>query len=229
MAEQQVLTFGEFLGKLALRTFDPSYVRKKLLRKEWVVPAGAPMVVGALVFQQSAVLGYTRSNSAEALASLLGLELNDATTPYADAMRDLVTAWLENLKGTPESLHDVWTGAAFPEVDLASMATWEQMAKGELRVAVLMARLTTAAVYGVAYGMAFGSELEELWRKSFETLRGEGDWKRARSAGLAIPAQQEIYPLADAQTAALHQTALYAREFRPDLLDPLDLTNYGVD
>jgi hypothetical protein len=230
MAESVPPPFGEFICGLALQSsnIDRGYVRKKAFRKEWVVPMGAPMFIASLVFQTAAVLGYTRPN-ADRMAELLGLGREDESKPYLDAFRTTLSSWLAKSSREPDTLHDVWNLAQFPEIDMREMRTMEMLAKGEVRLGVLLNHARAAATYGVGFGMIHSPRFEELWRRTFETPMPEADWNAARTAGLAIPERQEVYPLAKAQGDTLNQTAAYVRLHRPKLLEPLDLASYGFD
>lgn len=229
MSQQYVPSLGEFFGQLALKAFDKGYVRKKALRKEWVVPGGAPMVVGALVFQSGAVLGHARQHSADALGRLTGLSGEDSAVPLADSLRAVASGLMGKIKREAESLHDVWNLSQFPEVDLRDLTTLQGLTKGEIRLGHLMQILGIAAIYGISFGLGYPDEFEELWHRSFETPVDPANWTEMRSHGLAIPERQELYPLAIAERDNLDQTGAYVRAYRPELLESLNLESYGTE
>jgi hypothetical protein len=161
--------------------------------------------------------------------SLVQFESSDKATSNGELMRRLGERPLKNLRREPKRLDEIWNGAAYPEIDLTDLKVLERLAKEEIRLGILMQQVDRAMVFGVAFGMTYPTDLERLWRQTFETLHDESEWKQMRSAGLAIPERQETYPLITARTDTLNQTGAYARAYRPDLLAPLDLANYGLE
>lgn len=227
MAERFVPSFGVFLSRQVLDNFDSSYVRKKRGDEYWV-PAAAPTVVGALVFQTGAVLGHARPDRSDALANLLSLTRENEAVTFENALRALLVNWLARMKGTPQSLQEVWNLTQFPDVDLTDMNTLKGLMKDEIRLGTLFDQAKWAVVYGVAFGM-FHGYFEQLWRNTFETAIDPAKWREMKAAGLDIPEQQELYPLAAATIDTLNQTAAYVRAYRPELLDPLNLADHGKD
>jgi len=224
MREERSPSFGEFVLQLALRSADQGFVRKKLLKKEWVVPLAAPLTFGALVFQTGAVLGYSRAEYEDALGELLGVKSNAGAA--GDVLRKALGEFLARSRREPSSLHHVWTDSRFPDTDMTDSRTLEVLAKREIRLGELMEHSLYAVMFGVAYGVNRPDEFENLWIETFETPPDQTEWEQARAAGLAIPERPEIYPLKKAQEDVLAQTAAYASTYRPELLNALELRGF---
>jgi hypothetical protein len=85
-----------------------------------------------------------------------------------------------------------------------------------------------ARIYGLE-GIGFGSSFPELTEKMYKNAYENVDidmWTNAREMGVDIPEKPDFIPLEEREKQILTTTAVYAAEFYPELLDPLDLRGY---
>lgn len=218
MASHYQFSFGEFI----FRMFSDGFVKKGLFGKPSVV-RGASIFGGVIVFQSAALLGRARANDDDALGKLLKLSIGRPATSMGSALDGLAEGWRGRLTRQPNTIMDVWMGCEFPSIDLADMRILKHLAGTDSNLEAVLKRVEWGATLGVAYGRRYPDELVQLWRHSYEQVMDQASWDSARAAGLDIPTQQEIQPLADAETLVLQQTSAYAHAYRPELVEPLQL------
>jgi hypothetical protein len=85
-----------------------------------------------------------------------------------------------------------------------------------------------ARIYGLE-GIGFGGFFPELTERMYKNAYENVDmdmWTTARKMGVDIPEKPDYIPLEEREKPILTTTAVYAAEFYPELLDPLDLRGY---
>lgn len=82
-------------------------------------------------------------------------------------------------------------------------------------------------VEGIGFGGSFPELTERMYRNAFENVDMEA-WADARAHGLAISEKPTLLTLEEQEKLVLQMTAVYASEYYPELLDPLDLRGYLV-
>jgi len=70
---------------------------------------------------------------------------------------------------------------------------------------------------GAAFGATHPDRMRRMYERANEAVSDES-WRRARAAGLAIPAERDVLTYQEAEAAEAETFMLYCRECRPDLL-----------
>jgi hypothetical protein len=77
---------------------------------------------------------------------------------------------------------------------------------------------------GIGLGLAFLESVARMWRNSYETNHS-GSWELALQASLEVPKEDVETPLTleEMEQVVLSQVAEYAREYIPEVVEPLRL------
>jgi hypothetical protein len=186
---------------------------------------GRFLAIGFFAFTTGVVLGRARRDRIEILARLLAVP--EREKELSDFLRRAGTLLLEQYGGQPESLQEYFMSTQLARAGVTYPAGFYsvgllQVAEHKLPLTEVEEELSAFLLRGIAFGASFPELAETLWREAYEKLDPES-WAQARRAGLDIPEEQETYPLEQREQEVLFQVAAYAREFRPDLVDPLGL------
>lgn len=81
-------------------------------------------------------------------------------------------------------------------------------------------------IEGLSLGALQRELTERMWRNTFETRADPARWARAREAGLDIPAEQTLVPLADMEVEVLSLLATFVQAHWPNGITALRLEGY---
>ena len=87
----------------------------------------------------------------------------------------------------------------------------------------ILPKLDEWLMSGIGFGATYPELVQKMWVKTYETLRDQDEWAKAREHGLAIPEEQTPVPLEEIEQHVLLEVGRYVYEYFPQLIDPLGL------
>jgi len=198
----------------------PLIQMKGLFSKHAHVKMLSAFYSGLAVYQQAAVLGYARRAQMETLAKLLSPPGKEREA--CDALIEATKQEVAGYGHPPESFIDFFTNTLAKSFEYQNLETFKRLSREDVRLGVALRWMDTWFLGGVGLGLAFPELVERMWRNSYETNDPEA-WEQARQAGLDIPQHDTPLPLDEMEQVVLFQVTQYAREYVPEVIEPLRL------
>jgi len=219
--------------RLAQPVLAPVIELSGVLSKRPYVRTLSGLLASLAVFQMGAVLGRARRDKSESLSKLISMRAandNERESIAREFRREIEEATKEELENyrnnrshDPYSFFDYFRFLQGPKFDEAfgDPKALKSMTKEKARLHQALDWINFWGVNGVGLGITYPELVEQLWRKSYETP--DDHWDLARSAGLQIPAHQELLPLEEMERAVVSDVIEYARQYVPDVVEDLEL------
>jgi len=210
---------------LSMPVLAPLIQMKGLFSKHPHLTALSAFYSGLAVYEQGAVLGRARRAQMVTLAKLLaepGRERDACDALIASAKQDV-----EEYDHPPERFVEFFASTiAKPFASYRDPDTLKKMAKEQVRLGQVLEWIDMWFLSGIGLGLALPELVETMWRNSYETSDRRA-WQQARQAGLDIPEHDTPLSLEDMEQVVLSQVAEYAREYVPEVVEPLGLPAAG--
>ena len=144
-------------------------------------------------------------------------------TTFYDAIPQMANKLASDYGTEVQSFYDLWIATLAPrENDYFDIDTLRRLYRQKVRLGDMLPWLTMWLAYGVCFGATYAEMTERIWRQEFEKVDPES-WQKARAAGLDIPERFTPLALEEMQHVVLLAVADYAREYFPELVEPLGL------
>ena len=209
------VSLGEFLGM----EYVGPLVEKSLFGGYQVRYVPFPWA-GLQVFIKGVVLGRALHDKAEVLARLLGKKSSEQK--MEQGFGEVAEKMLEDCRGLPDSLLDLWEKAAAPEGHgFSDLNTLQGLYKRKEPLDAMLPWLTMWCWEGVGFGVTYPDHVAQMWRSNFETTSSQESWNQARTAGLDLPEHPEPISLEEMERGVLEAAREYARTDFPDILDDI--------
>ncbi len=200
----------------------PSIQMKGLFSKKPNLSLLSAFYSGLAVYQQAAVLGRTRHAQMETLAKLLAEPGKEREA--CDALIASAKEGVEEYGRPPERFIPFFASTiAKPFASYQDPDTLKKMAREQVRLGQVLEWIDMWFLSGIGLGLALPELVETMWRNSYETSDRRA-WQQARQAGLDIPEHDTHLSLEDMEQEVLSQVAEYAREYVPEVVEPLGLS-----
>jgi hypothetical protein len=199
-------------------------------------------------YETCALLGRARCDKLNVLVRMLAREENKADEfkkLLQDAASDRLSKFRNETGEDPKSFYHLISIKEYDSVlvsafglpldELILSATRSRKIKEAKKLfdrkVPLEVATDKARIYGLE-GIGFGSSFPELTERMYKNAYENVDmnmWAEARETGVDIPEKPDFIPLEEREKSILATTAIYAAEFYPELLDPLNLRDYLVE
>jgi len=236
MASNSQLTLGQFM----MRVIVPDAIKKGLFGGPHIL---FPELVNicAYLFQSNAIIGRVRRNQIDLLAKLFtepGRE-SDLIPWLRERSRKQLSEYKDVFGEEPTGFQTFVTGLEYQTAGITltfgnaqlrgsfkdHMKQVEKQSKYKVPLDFADQKFQMTALEGIGFGIEYPDLTEQLYRGANENLDRES-WDEARRAGLDIPQNPEVITLEEQEDIALSMVALYANEYYPQLVTPLDLDGY---
>lgn len=213
--------FANLLAEYHLRP----HFKKKLLGGQYV-NVGPLLSVGGFLFEEGAILGRAFRSKLEIFAfPYCGQEPGDQE--LAKYIREEGRN-VRKLAHEAKTLHELFmmhemevVSSSLPRHEWGKWFVDHAAEKVSIESVAEMSQMHS--IYGAGFGSEFPELTEALYVKTYRE-RDEAGWRRAREAGLDIPAEQaELVPLEEREREAVTGFTEFCQDFFPELLDSLDL------
>jgi hypothetical protein len=195
-------------------------MKKRLFGGGYTVPPLSVVFASVSAFQKGAVLAYARADQYERLCALISEPGGESSV--AEVTRNVARKNWNSYGGNSKSLTDYILRSEFPTFNMGDMAMLRWMSRQKMTLGKAFNGLQISTANGMGFGVTFPDVFRTMWENSYEHA-DPAKWARAVEAGVDIPSTPDIFPLRDAVTSVLRETAEYAREYRPHLIAELRL------
>ena len=200
----------------------PQVQMKGLFSKHPHISILSAFFAGLFVYQQAALLGYARNAQMETLAKLIASPGKEREV--CDTLIESTKQVIEDYGHPPESFIDFFTGTvAKPFASYQNLDTLKRLSKEQVRLGMALGWIEPWFRAGLGLGLAFPELVERMWRNNYERANDPGEWEQARRAGLDIPEHDTPLSLEEMEQVVLSQVTHYAREYVPEVIEPLKL------
>ena len=177
------------------------------------------LYAGVWVFGQAAVIAYSRNGQMQSLAKLWANPGKER-----ESCDHLIAATKEVVEGygrPPESFIDFFTKTVGGGLGASNLTpeTMKRLSSNTVRLGMVLEWMEIWFRAGLGLGLAFPDLVVKMWRHSYEG-NSPKDQEQARQWGMEAP---EDIVLEEMVQIVLAQVAGYAREYVPEVIEPLHL------
>jgi len=205
---------------ISLPQVTPLVQMKGLFSKHPYLTFSSVLYAGVWLFGQGAVIAYSRNSQKEILAKLWANPGGESES--CDHLIATTKEIVEGYGQPPESFIEFFTNTVGRGLGASNLTPekMKELSSHTVRLGMAMEWMETWFRAGLGLGLTFPDLVEKMWRQSYEGISPE-DQEQARQVGMEVP---ENITLEEMVQIVLTIVAAYAREYVPEVIEPLKLS-----